>query len=354
MNERMGRKPMKWSEISIHTAQEAVEAVANILHEAGATGVVIEDPEVLHREWKDQFGEMYQLSEKDYPVEGVIVKAYLLVNSYLRETVEEIKEAVNNLSSYGIEAGPGTVTLAEVQEEEWATAWKKYYKPVEVSERITIAPTWENYVPKKADELVIELDPGMAFGTGTHPTTVLCIRALDEVIQGGERVIDVGCGTGVLAIAAAKLGAASVQALDLDEVAVHSASLNVKLNQTDHNVTVAQNDLLNGIEGPVDIVVANILAEVIVRFVDDAARVLKPGGLFITSGIITQKEEEVKAAMEKAGFRIKESHYMHDMYDNEDGSQNYPSAEEKAPPTIFDRESITSGWVCIIAERKAE
>lgn len=344
---------MKWSEISIHTAQEAVEAVANILHEAGATGVVIEDPEVLERDWDDKYGEIYELSEKDYPTEGVIVKAYLLVNSYLAETVEEIKEAVNNLSSYGIDAGPGTVTLAEVQEEEWATAWKKYYKPVEVSERITITPTWENYLPKKADELVIELDPGMAFGTGTHPTTVLCIRALDELIQGGESVIDVGCGTGVLSIAAAKLGAASVRSLDLDEVAVHSAIQNVKLNRVEDKVTIAQNNLLDGIKGPVDIVVANILAEVILRFVDDAAAVLKPGGLFIASGIITQKEAEVKAAMEKAGFRVKESHYMHDMYDNEDGA-NDSFADTVAPPTIYDRNALISGWVCIIAERKAE
>lgn len=344
---------MKWSEISIHTAEEAVEAVANILHEAGATGVVIEDPEILQRQWEDKFGEIYQLSEKDYPEEGVIVKAYLLVNSYLAETVEQIKEAVNNLALYDIEAGPGTISLAEVREEEWETAWKKYYKPVEVSDRITITPTWEEYKPKRDDELIIELDPGMAFGTGTHPTTVLCIRALDEAIKGGETIIDVGCGTGVLAIAAAKLGASSVQALDLDEVAVHSARINVKLNHTAEQVTVDQNNLLDGIEGPVDIVVANILAEVIVRFVEDAARVLKPGGRFITSGIITLKEQEVKQAMESAGFRIVESHYMHDMYDSEDDGAHYPSGDTVAPPTILDRTAITSGWVCIIAEKLA-
>jgi ribosomal protein L11 methyltransferase len=343
---------MKWSEISIHTSQEAVEAVANILHEAGATGVVIEDPEILTRDWEDKFGEIYQLSEKDYPVEGVIIKAYLLVNSYLGETVDQIKEAVNNLVLYDIDAGPGTVSLTEVREEEWETAWKKYYKPVEVSERITITPTWEEYTPQKEDELIIELDPGMAFGTGTHPTTVLCIRALDEVIKGGERVIDVGCGTGVLSIAAAKLGAESVLALDLDEVAVHSSRINVKLNKTSNVVQVEQNNLLDGISGPADIMVANILAEVIIRFVDDAANVLKPGGIFVASGIITQKEEDVKAAMESAGFCIVESHYMHDMYDSEEGS-NYSSADTVAPPTIYERDTLTSGWVCIIAEKQA-
>jgi ribosomal protein L11 methyltransferase len=348
-----GIEAMNWSEISVHTTQEAIEAVSNILQEAGASGVVIEDSEVLRRDWQDQFGEIYELSANDYPSEGVIVKAYLLAGGHLERTVEEIKQAVHSLSSYGIEAGPGTVTLAEVQEEEWANAWKKYYKPVEVSERITITPTWENYTPKKENELIIELDPGMAFGTGTHPTTVMCIRALDDSIEGGERVIDVGCGTGVLSIAAAKLGAAAVHALDLDEVAVRSAQTNVELNGAIDRVTVAQNDLLKGIKGPFDIVVANILAEVIIRFVDDAAKVLKPGGLFITSGIITRKEEEVKRAMEQAGFRIKDSYYMHDMYEKEDGSR-YTDTDTVAPPSIRERSQIESGWVCIVAERKSE
>ncbi|GAB7386308.1 50S ribosomal protein L11 methyltransferase [Bacillaceae bacterium] len=305
---------MKWSEICIHTTHEALEAVANILHEAGASGVVIEDPEVLHREPDDTYGEIYQLSPDDFPEEGVLVKGYLPVNSFLGETVEAIKDAVNNLLLYDIDCGPGKVTLKEVHEEEWATAWKKYYKPVQVSDRITITPTWEEYVspPDRRDEIVIEIDPGMAFGTGTHPTTVLCIQSLEKYVKPGDNVIDVGCGSGVLSIAAAKLGARSVLALDLDEIAVKSARINVKLNKVADIVKVKQNNLLDGITGRYDLIVANILAEVIVRFVKDAAALLNPGGKFVASGIIMAKEPIVREAMEACGLEIEETLHQED------------------------------------------
>jgi ribosomal protein L11 methyltransferase len=303
---------MKWSEISIHTTNEAVEPISNILHEAGASGVVIEDPFELQKERENQFGEIYQLNPDDYPEEGVIVKAYLPVNSFLGETVEEIKEAINNLLLFNIDIGKNTVTISEVNEEEWATAWKKYYHPVKISERFTIVPTWENYTPVHSDELIIELDPGMAFGTGTHPTTVMCIQALERNVQKGDRVIDVGTGSGVLSIAAAMLGAKSVHALDLDEVAVNSARINIKLNKVQDVAQVFQNNLLDGIKETVDVVVANILAEVIVRFTKDAARVLEKNGHFIASGIILPKKQEVKDSMEEAGFEIVETIQMED------------------------------------------
>nr|WP_295969489.1 50S ribosomal protein L11 methyltransferase [uncultured Bacillus sp.] len=303
---------MKWSEISIHTANEAIEPISNILHEAGASGVVIEDPFELEKEREDQFGEIYQLNPLDYPEEGVIVKAYLPVNSFLGETVEEIKESINNLILYNIDIGKNSVSLSEVHEEEWATAWKKYYNPVKVSERFTIVPTWEEYTPVNSDELIIELDPGMAFGTGTHPTTVMCIQALERTVKQGDTVIDVGTGSGVLSITAAMLGAEKVQALDLDEVAVQSARLNIKLNKVHSVVTVSQNNLLEGIETKAEVVVANILAEVILRFTDDVANTVKKGGYFISSGIIKPKKDQVKDAIEKAGFDIVEILQMED------------------------------------------
>jgi ribosomal protein L11 methyltransferase len=303
---------MKWSEISIHTTQEAVEAISNILHEAGAGGVVIEDPYDLIKERDTSFGEIYQLNPDDYPEEGVIIKAYLPVNSFLGETVKEIKQAINNLMLYDIDLGKNYITISEVNEEEWATAWKKYYNPVKISEKFTIVPTWETYEPVSSDELIIELDPGMAFGTGTHPTTVMCIQALEKCVQPNDTVIDVGTGSGILSIAAAMLGAKSVKALDLDPVAVDSAKLNVKLNKVQNVVSVSQNNLLDNIKEPVNIIVANILAEIILRFIDDAYRLLEKDGFFITSGIIQAKKQEVKDGLIRAGFVIEETLVMED------------------------------------------
>ncbi|WP_377888428.1 50S ribosomal protein L11 methyltransferase [Alkalihalobacillus sp. R86527] len=303
---------MKWSEISIHTTNEAIEAVSNILHEAGASGVVIEDPMDLVKVWDTSFGEVYQLNPDDYPEEGVILKAYIPVNSFLGETVEQIKEAINGLLVHDIDLGRNTVQISEVNEEEWATAWKKYYKPVKISEKITITPTWEDYTPVNTDEIIIELDPGMAFGTGTHPTTVMCVQALERIIEPGQKVIDVGTGSGVLSIAAASLGADTVEALDLDEIAVKSAYLNAKLNKIHNKIDVRQNNLLDNVEDTYDVVVANLLSEIIVRFTDDVARVLKPGGAFITSGIITAKKQEVKQSIVDQGLIIEETLQMED------------------------------------------
>ncbi|MEG9297226.1 50S ribosomal protein L11 methyltransferase [Mangrovibacillus sp. Mu-81] len=303
---------MKWSEISILTSNEAIEPVSHILHESGASGVVIEDPFDLIKEREDMFGEIYQLNPEDYPSEGVLVKAYLPVNSFLGETVEEIKEGITNLVTYDIDIGENKVEISEVNEEEWATAWKKYYHPVKISDKFTIVPTWEDYTPVHSDELIIELDPGMAFGTGTHPTTVMCIQALERTVKPDDSVIDVGTGSGVLSIAAAMLAADEVRAYDLDEVAVRSARLNVKLNKVQNRVTIDQNNLLNGITGQADVIVANILAEIILRFTVDAFELVKPGGSFITSGIIGPKKEQVKDALEAAGFLIEEVMVMED------------------------------------------
>jgi len=303
---------VKWSELSIHTKNEAVEAISNILHEAGASGVVIEDSAEFAKLREDQFGEIYALNEADFPKEGVIVKAYLSESSFLNETVEEIKAAITNLTNFNIDIGENVVSIVEVNEEDWATAWKQYYHPVKISERFTIVPTWEDYTPVSTDELIIELDPGMAFGTGTHPTTVMCLQGLERVVKEGDTVIDIGTGSGVLSIGAALLGAKSVHALDLDEVAVRSAQENVVLNKVEDTVSVFHGNLLNTVKEPADVVVANILAEIIMSFTDDAFSIVKPGGLYVTSGIIGAKRDDVKATLEASGFAIKEVLLMED------------------------------------------
>ncbi|AIF66844.1 50S ribosomal protein L11 methyltransferase [Terribacillus saccharophilus] len=303
---------MKWAELCIHTTNEAIEPISNILHEAGASGVVIQDPEDLVKDHKTTFGEIYALDPNDYPAEGIFVKAYLPLNSFLNESVNEIKAAITNLREYQIDIGANEVSVSEVDEEDWSTAWKKYYKPVKISETFTIIPTWEEYTPVASDEVIMELDPGMAFGTGTHPTTVLSVQAIERYISKGDIVIDVGSGSGVLSIAAVLLGAEHVHAFDLDDVAVNSTKINAELNQTADRITASANNLLEGVEVEADVIVSNILAEIILKFTDDAYKLIKPGGLFITSGIISQKKGDVKDALIASGFDIVEVNEMED------------------------------------------
>lgn len=303
---------MKWSEIRIHTTNEAVEPISNILHEAGASGVVIEDPADLIKGRDAFYGEIFELNPADYPEEGVYIKAYLLDNQAFENTANEIQQAINGLAAYDIDVGRNEVTVSEVHEEQWATAWKKYYKPVRISEHVTVVPTWEDYTPVNDKEVIIELDPGMAFGTGTHPTTILSVQAIEKFTAKGDTVVDVGSGSGVLSIAAALLEAEKVYAYDLDEVAVTSTTMNAALNSVEDKITAKQNDLLKQVEVEADVIVSNILAEIILKFIADAYNCLKPGGFFITSGIIQAKKQQVEEAILAAGFEIMEVNQIED------------------------------------------
>ncbi len=303
---------MKWSEIAIHTTHEATEAVANIFHEAGSSGVIIEDSAEPDREREDLFGEIYDLDKDKFPSDGVIVKAYLPMNSFLMETMKDIERLIAELPTYGLNVGRNEIKTSEVDDEDWATAWKKYYHPVKISGRFTIVPTWEDYEPVDSDELIIELDPGMAFGTGTHPTTVLCMQALEKYVKKDDVVVDVGTGSGVLSIGAAMLGAKSVQALDLDLVAVTVAKENIELNKVSNMIEVTHGNLLDSVKIQPNIIIANILAEVIMSFSADAAKLLPADGLFIVSGIIGDKRDIVKKDLIEKGFEIIESVLMED------------------------------------------
>lgn len=295
---------MKWSEICIQTTNEAVEPIANILHETGASGLVIEDPADLTAARESVFGAIYDLNPDDFPEDGVRIKSYLPSERRLSDAIGKLKIAIEELKKYGIDIGKNEISISEVHEEDWATSWKKYYKPIQISDKITITPTWENYQPKTGDELIIELDPGMAFGTGSHPTTMLSIRALENYLKKDHVVLDVGSGSGVLSIASALLGAKEIHAFDLDEIAVKSTQINAELNNLDHKIVAKQNNLLDDVRLQADVIVSNILAEIIVKFTKEAWNNLKAGGLFITSGIIQDKKQLVLDHLQEQGFEI--------------------------------------------------
>ncbi|MGH1865067.1 50S ribosomal protein L11 methyltransferase [Enterococcus durans] len=305
---------MKWNEVKVETASEAVEAVANILMEAGASGVAIEDALDIENFQSDQYGEILNKEDFTYLKEGAIVMAYFPETIFLPEIVPFIKERVTRLPEYGLAIGKNSVTASEVEESNWATAWKKYYHPVRITRMLTIVPSWENYQTNDPLEKIITLDPGMAFGTGTHPTTSLTLQALETVLRGGETVLDVGTGSGVLSIASKYLGAKDVYAYDLDEVAVRSAKENMDMNEVAKDVHVAANDLLKGIEIESDVIVANILADIILLMIPDAWRLLKQTGSLIVSGIIEDKKQMVIDAMEKQGFVVEQIFQQKDWY----------------------------------------
>ncbi|MGM0294202.1 50S ribosomal protein L11 methyltransferase [Enterococcus sp. AZ062] len=305
---------MKWNEVKIETASEAVEAVANILMEAGASGVAIEDSLDVENFKSDPYGEI--LTKEDFTTieEGAIVMAYFPETIFLPEILPFIKERVTKLPEFGLAIGKNIVTVSEVEESNWATAWKKYYHPVRITRLLTVVPSWESYQTNDPLEKIITLDPGMAFGTGTHPTTSLTLQALESTLRGGETLLDVGTGSGVLSIAAKHLGAKEVYAYDLDEVAVRSAKENMDLNEVAKDVHVSANDLLKSIEIESDVIVANILADIILLMIPDAWRLLKQTGTLIVSGIIEEKKEMVLAAMEEQGFVVDQVFQQKDWY----------------------------------------
>ena len=210
---------MKWLEIQITTTEEASDAISEMLTSIGAGGVVIEDP-------NDILARINSPDSLDYADEeflsslgeDVVIKAYFPSHQGREGVVELIKEKLVFISGF-LDTGKGYSGISEVDDEEWATAWKKYYRPFNISSKIVIKPSWEDYTAKE-NETVIELDPGMAFGTGTHETTRLCACMLEKFVKAGDSVIDLGCGTGILSIIAAKLGAKRVLAADIDETAV--------------------------------------------------------------------------------------------------------------------------------------
>lgn len=288
----------KWQEVTVELGREAVEAASEIMLNSGAQGLAIEDS-ADYLDHVDNFGEiMPEIEQSDV----VTIAGYYPENLIISEILIEVEEKIKNLATFGIEVGDVKVSSNQLSEEDWADSWKKYYEPTRISHDLTIVPSWTDYEPINESEKIIRLDPGMAFGTGTHPTTKMSLYALEQILRGGETLLDVGTGSGVLSIAASLLGAKEIYAYDLDQVAVNVAQENIDLNEGMTNIHVAVGDLLNGVDKKADVVVANILADILVLMTEDAYRLVKDNGYLIMSGIIESKWEMVRQSAEKAGF----------------------------------------------------
>ncbi|WP_003542316.1 50S ribosomal protein L11 methyltransferase [Desulfotomaculum nigrificans] len=292
---------MNWLEVAVHVPHEGIDMVSNVFDEMGVGGVVIEDPALISKYIAAEIWDHWEFPPEVLNRPMPLVKGYFPEGPGLEDKLALLQERLAALPL----ADVPRMETKRVAEEDWATAWMKYYKPVEIGRRLAVKPSWEDYTPPEG-RLVLELDPGMAFGCGNHPTTTMCMEFLEEIIKGGETAVDVGTGTGILAITAAKLGAAKVIAVDLDEVAVQVARENVQRNQVQGQVEVLQGNLLDKVTQPVDLVIANIIAKVIIILAPDVRKILKPGGYFIASGIIRFRAEEVREKLQEAGFKVLE------------------------------------------------
>jgi len=270
----------QYTEVTILVHPEAVEGVSEALFSVGATGVVEERLALQVR-----------------------VTAYLLADGNLEQHIKTIRHRLSALEREGLRLGPGTITQRPVAPQVWSELWKEHFKVQHVAPGLVIAPSWEEYQPE-AGECVVVLDPGAAFGTGGHATTRLCLRLLVAYVKPGDRVADVGCGSGILAITAAMLGAREVIATDNDPGAVMAARQNVRRNRVEEEVKVVEADLFPELHRPFDLIVCNILAEEVIRMAANLRPRLAPGGRFICSGFQAASVATVEDALVKAGLRM--------------------------------------------------
>lgn len=307
---------MKWIRFTLDTHTDAVDMLSYMLDEIGVEGIEIEDHVPLSEEDKKKmFVDILPDPEDN---DGTAKVHFYMepencnpekIMMQVQDIFQEVKQFCN--------IGKGTISLSETEDKDWINNWKTFFKPFRAADNIVIKPTWETYEKENEDDILIEIDPGIAFGTGSHETTKLCIQALDKYVKKGDSVLDVGCGSGILSIAALKLGAAHATAIDIDEVAVKVAAENMDVNHIPASqYTLFDGDLITNSFLKVkagtghDIVVANILADVIIPLTGVIRPHLKKGGLYITSGIINTKEKEVREALIANGFEILGVEYM--------------------------------------------
>ena len=295
---------MDWIELIVHTTTEGSDAVSGVLMDCGATGTMIEDradipdPSVPHGIW-----EIIDPALLDRMPEDVLVHAWYEPDAAFPSRMDSISAALSSLAPVHGEYGSLRLETRSVSDGAWKDVWKKYFKPFYAADHLVVKPSWEPFTTAPGDR-VIEIDPGMAFGSGTHETTAMCLSLLSSEISGGEEVIDVGTGSGILAIGAALLGAGSVLAVDIDPDAVRVARENVEKNRVSSVVSVMKGNLLDQVTAVCDICVANIISDVIISFAAPLLAHIKPGGLFICSGIVSQRSDEVRKALTDAGYEI--------------------------------------------------
>lgn len=297
---------MKWIEVKIIFDQPgndpadkelAVDLISDIFYDFGLQGVVVEDPAIDPEEdWaEDAIGRAVCNS----------VTAYLPEDSQTEKRCRKIEIKLSHLQERS--GLISRISYKKLDDEDWAHAWKAYFWPRKISRHLVVKPTWREYTPESG-EIVIELDPGMAFGTGTHPTTVLCAAMIEKYLKKGDGFLDVGTGSGILMIAAARLGAARICGIDKDETAVQVAAANLTLNSIQpEKFQVKTANLVDETRETYDMVVANILTHVILDLIVDIKRVLNPDGVFICSGIIEKNQSQVTEALQNMGFEIIET-----------------------------------------------
>ena len=288
----------EWSQIKVTVKLPLLDEVVAVMNMI-SNYLQIEDYSDI--DLKTCYGDL--IDEKILNADKTIasVSVYLPADGGVADTVNFLRERFDTLK---IEA---KIEISGVNEEDWANSWKAYYKPIKIGERMVIVPAWEKYEAKEG-ELIVRMDPGMAFGTGTHETTRLVIGLLEKYVKGGETVLDVGCGSGILAICASKLGAATCRAYDIDPVAVKVARENIKDSGLD-NVTCDVSDLLRQVdktEAPYRVICANIVADIIIRMTPDIGEFMDKDSVILASGIIVERSEDVIECFEKNGFCIVE------------------------------------------------
>lgn len=293
---------MNYLEIRIYTDKCNLDPLTYILEDIGIAGFVVEDPDDL-----TEFLEKKNSYDWDYIDESVMELFHVLPNlCFYLDDSEDGKSQLENIKKQLVESQLEKLDIhvTPVCDDAWKDNWKKYFKPTKITERLVVKPTWEPYEKEDDKQLVIEIDPGMAFGTGTHETTSLCMKLLENHLEVGDQVLDVGCGSGILSIAASLLGASKVLGVDIDPEAVRVSKENVDLNGVP--VTIMYGDLTKGIEFKGDIVVANLMADLVMMLSKDVAKHLKGKSIYISSGILVEKKEVVSAAIMEAGFHITE------------------------------------------------